>query len=107
MSSINEILKKGLSLEEIGVKNWALPKEDALSVLKKFHAMQIPVLGGDVCEIIDGVIQYNYDNWYCDRLSNESYSAFAHRSIEKAKDYIKSYKSNQSAKIFFAFVLDE
>lgn len=107
MNTINEILEIGMSLEPIGVKNWALSKEDAVNVLDKFYEMQIPILGGDVCEIVDGVIQYNYDNCYCDRNPNESWSDFVIRSIGKAKDYISSYNSDNPDKIFFAFVLDE
>jgi hypothetical protein len=67
LEKINELLKKGHSLEEIGVKNWAFSREDAINILAKFEEFQVSILGGDVCELIDGIIQYNYDNWYCDR----------------------------------------
>ena len=107
MSTVSEILKVGFSLESIGVKNWALSKEDAVKALDKFYELQIPILGGDVCERINEVIQYNYDNWYCDRQPNESKFDFVNRSIGIARDYIKNYNSENSENIFFAFVPDE
>ena len=107
MNVVNEILKVGVSLESIGVKNWALSKEDAVKVLDKFYELQIPILGGDVCENINGVIQYNYDNWYCDRRPNESQLDFVNRSITQARDYINNYNSDNIENIFFAFVPGE
>lgn len=107
MNIINEILKVGVSLESIGVKNWALSKEDAVKALDRFYELQIPILGGDVCENINGVIHYNYDSWYYDKQPNESQLDFVSRSIAKARDYINNYYSDNIEKIFFAFVLDE
>jgi hypothetical protein len=107
MSLFDEILRTGVSLESIGVKNWAFSKEDAVRVLDKFYEMQIPILGGDVCEKINGVIQYNYDNWYINRQSNESQLDFVNRSIANAKYYINNYSSDNIENIFFTFVLDE
>lgn len=104
MNVINEILKIGVPLESIGVKNWALSKEDAIKALDRFYELQIPILGGDVCENINGIIQYKYDNWYCDRQPNESQLDFASRSIDKARDYINNYHSDNIEQIFFAFV---
>ena len=91
----------------IGVKNWALSKKDAIKALDKFYELQIPILGGDVCEKNNDVIQYNYDNWYCDRQPNESQLDFVNRSIALARDYISNYNSDNIENIFFAFVPDE
>lgn len=101
---VDKILSKGISLESIGVRNWALSQQEALQVLSSFVELQIPILGGDVCEFVDGNIQYNYDNWYCDRLPNESHSNFVSRSIRKTKEYIEHYNIREVDKIFFAFV---
>ena len=74
-------------------------------MLDRLYEMQIPVLGGDVYEIANGVIQNNYDSWHCDKLLNESHSDFVSRTIGKAKEYIEDYNSDHPDKIFFAFVL--
>ena len=101
---IDNILKVGYSLDEAGLRNWALQKDDALNALIKLEELQVPILGGDVCEFINGILQYNYDNWYCDRLTNESHLDFVSRSIKKAKEYIEHYNIKESDKIFFALV---
>ena len=88
-NKIDEILKVGISLNDIGVNNWALTKSQALEVLNQFLLHQIPVLGGDVIENLGGEIQQKYDNWYCDKRSGESRIDFVKRSIEKAKSYIE------------------
>ncbi len=102
--TIDNLLKNGLSLKEIGVNNWALRKNDALKVLQKFEEMQVAILGGDVCELKDGIIQYNYDSWHCDRLKEESDHDFVMRSIQDTKRYIEVYTVTNDDKIFFAFV---
>ncbi|MDO5615801.1 MAG: Imm40 family immunity protein [Cruoricaptor ignavus] len=101
---VDELLSKGISLESMGIKNWALSQQEALQVLNRFVDLQIPILGGDVCEFIDGVIQYNYDSWYCDRLPSESHVEFVSRSIRKTKEYIEHYDIKVPNKIFFTFV---
>lgn len=105
-SQIDNVLKNGHSLSQIGVHNWALEKGAALSALDKLEELQVPVLGGDVCELINGVIQYNYDNWYCEQMEGESKSDFITRSIDKAEEYIKNYSSKDQDRIFFSFVLE-
>ncbi len=103
-NKVDEILSNGIYLEPIGIKNWALPQQEALQALSQFVELQIPILGGDVCEIVNGTIQYNYDNWYCDRLPTESHLDFVSKSIGKAREYIEHYDIREPDKIFFAFV---
>ncbi|EAN8157777.1 hypothetical protein AUB46_21630, partial [Salmonella enterica subsp. enterica serovar Typhimurium var. 5-] len=45
---IDSILNIGISLESLGVKNWALNRKNALDVLHHFESLNICVLGGDV-----------------------------------------------------------
>jgi len=96
------ILIVGRFLENIGVRNWALTKEQALIALDQFEAEGIAVLGGDVYETQEEGLQSNYDNWYCNRKENESKSEFVSRSVAKARDYINNYKLNRT--VFFAIV---
>ena len=106
LSEVNEILKAGHSLSEIGVNNWALPYDKALNALPQFEKWGIPVLGGDVCESIDGIFQYTCDNWYCDQEDTESNSDFVIRSVEKAKTFILNFKTEYADRTSFALVLD-
>ncbi|ERJ85373.1 hypothetical protein HMPREF1989_01659 [Porphyromonas gingivalis F0566] len=48
--------------------------------------MGIPVLGGDVFYLKDdGEVDWTYDNWYIDRLENESDIQFLKRSMEESQ----------------------
>ncbi len=100
----DEILKIGLSLEEIGVRNWALNREQASIALDQFEDEGIAILGGDVYEIQRESLRMNYDNWYCDRKKGESDGDFVHRSIAQARKYIFSYGLSRDIECFFAIV---
>jgi hypothetical protein len=106
LKQINKLLKRGLSLDGIGVNNWAFSKESALNILDRFEELQVTILGGDVLELINGNIQHNYDNWYCNKLPDETDIEFARRSIIVAREYIKKYYTNDVSKILFCFVLE-
>jgi len=61
-----EILKAGFSLEEIGIENWAFKTPDALIAINKLARIGVPVIKGDVLELMDGAIEKNYDGWECE-----------------------------------------
>ncbi len=99
-----EILKIGKPLFSVGINNWALTKSESLAAIEHFDFLHIPIFGGDVYESIDGVLRPNYDNWYCEPLSEEIENDFFNRSIIKEKNYINSYQAKESDMIFFVLV---
>ena len=101
---IDEVLKVGVNLNELGVNNWALNKSEALVVLDKLTKLGVSVLGGDVYEESQGIIQPNYDSWYCDELLEESKEEYVRRSIKEARSYIEKYNFRNAENIFFVFV---
>ena len=103
---IEEILKIGKPLFDVGINNWALTKSEAINVIEQLASLQVPILGGDVYQIINGTMQSNYDNWYCEPLPGETKSNFVERSKNKAKDFIMTYKSKDSYNTFFLLVPD-
>ena len=103
---IDEILSVGCSLENEGINNWVLCKDDALLSLDKLLNIKVAVLGGDVYENIDGVLQSNYDNWYCDKIEEESKQEYLIRSVKAARAYIENYKHRNGDEIYFAIVPD-
>ena len=105
-SKVDEILKIGQPLTNVGVLNWALTKSQAIKVLDQFWDSQIAVLGGDVYENKDGEIKPNYDSWHCDPLDGEAIEDFVKRSIEKAKTYVEQYNMSVPTKTFFVIVPD-
>ncbi|WP_313025151.1 Imm40 family immunity protein [Pseudomonas lopnurensis] len=88
---IDSILSCGISLDCVGIKNWALERDDALCAINELEALEVPILGGDVCQLIDGAIELTYDNWYCDQEPGELDSEFLKRSSDRARRYICNY----------------
>ncbi|PHS10573.1 MAG: hypothetical protein COA88_02170 [Kordia sp.] len=103
-TEIDEFFAIGYNLHELGVNNWALKKHEALTALKQLLILQVPILGGDVYEKHNGNIQQNYDNWYCNKLDDESKIDFIDRSIKIAIDYIENYNIQDEEFILFTLV---
>jgi len=99
-SDVDAILGVGRSLEHIGVRNWALELDPALTALDQLSAIGVAVLGGDVYDVTEGSAEPSYDNWYCNREVGESQPEFVARSIAKAKSYINSYRASPGSVIF-------
>ena len=103
-SEIDRVLKVGYPLNEVGVDNWALKRPEALKALEELLELEVPVLGGDVYEEIEGSIRPNYDSWHCDKLPKESNHEFVVRSIGQARSYIQKYNVNDYKKVLFVLV---
>lgn len=101
---VEKILKSGMSLSSLGIDNWALNKDTALLAIEEFRRHRIPILGGDVYEVIGGYPEANYDNWYCDRNTNESLEDFVVRSVNYTRDYLDHYTSSSGREAFFSLV---
>ncbi len=97
---VDNVLRIGKFLENIGVKNWGLTEEQTLAALNKFLRMDVPVLGGDVYFMERGHIEPCYDNWFCNRKKNENKIDFVKRSISKAEEYINDYRGSKFNKLF-------
>jgi hypothetical protein len=93
---IDSILDLGVSLESIGIKNWALNKTDALNAIKMLENSRIPVLGGDVYKLVGNAVEQTYDNWYCNQEAGESNDDFLCRSLNTARKYIDDYYLNEA-----------
>jgi hypothetical protein len=101
---IKQILSKGMYLNTLGVENWGLTRDQALFALNQLRELNVPVLGGDVCEIINDIIRYNYDNWYCEQNLDESNLSFVVRSIDIARDYLENYHCKNDINCLFVLV---
>lgn len=100
----DEILSVGLPLMEFHITNWALNREEAKSAVEKFHKLKIPILGGNVLEIVKGRPKYNYDNWHSDPEQGETKNEFLIRSIEKSRMYLHLYKILEKGNPLFTLV---
>lgn len=119
-SYFNFIKENGKPLSEInpGSNEIALTVIDALQALDLLRDSQTVVLGGDVLsEKNDELIyayqlwgdEYQYLNWYCDRIDNESKANYLQRSYELAREGITN--ANKTAeqlkkKCYIVFVTE-
>ncbi len=78
-------------MEDVGVRNWALSREDALLALDELERLGVAVLGGDVYRIIGRCFEPSFDSWHCDQNVDELGYAYLMRSTGAARTYIKSY----------------
>ena len=83
--------QKGLSLESVGVNNYAFSKQHALDLLDLLSANGAGVFGGDVYLVENGKPELTYDNWCTDPEPEEDDKFFCSRSILESKEYVKKY----------------
>lgn len=93
----------------IDLSNWrineiAYPQEEALKVLSTIKQECIPVLGGDVLTIINGIPTYTYDGWSCNRNENETLKDYVERSYNVAYKYISQYHSKSNDNYLFTII---
>jgi hypothetical protein len=80
-----------IDLSPMGVSSVAFTKENALLILKIIRQENIPILGGDVCFVINGKIQYTGDNWSFSKKDDETLRQYTERSYQATFDYITKY----------------
>jgi len=102
---IEALFYRGIRLHDFGVNNWILDKNQALDVINELETLKIPILGGDIYEFDNGIPRPNYDNWYCDRQSGESWDDYVYRSINHSRTYINNYHNPSRKDVYFALVV--
>lgn len=94
---------KEISLESIGVKGVAYPRDEALIIAQEYFNSNRPILGGDVYKLMNGQIESTSDSWYCDQNGFETPYEYLVRSYHVTCDYIRKYPDNSN--ILFNFVI--
>lgn len=97
-----DIVKCAISLEIIGINEYAWKKNEIIKILEILRKERIAVLGGDVYRIVDNKIEFTYDSWY---LNNDGDLDFVERSLDKAFSYVQEYeKANNRSKNIYVLV---
>ena len=78
-------------LSPMGVNSVAFTKENALLIVKKIKQENIPILGGDVCLMSNGKIQYSNDHWSYSKKDDETLRQYTERSYLATIDYLTKY----------------
>lgn len=95
------ILKSGISLEPLGIAEYAWEKNLVIEILNILNDKRIPVLGGDVYKIVDNEIKSTYDGWYIDK---DETPEFVRKSLDMAKSYIEEYEHLNEGKYLYSLV---
>jgi len=102
----SDLFLRGISLEEIGVSNYAWKMQDALLALEVLREKRISILGGDVYRIENG-IKTTIDGWHTNRKDFVQSSAYLVESHKKSVDYIVAYASKNGGNYCYSIVVDE
>ncbi|NQD71519.1 hypothetical protein HP439_12370 [Sphingobacterium shayense] len=120
MSYLNFIKEKGKPLSEInpGSDEITLAVDDALQTIELLKDNQIAILGGDILSEDSGELiyayqlwgeEYQYLNWYCDRIENESEDNCLKRTYVLAKEGIANAHTTAEKlkkKCYIVFVIE-
>jgi Immunity protein 40 len=97
----------GKSLGEVGVNAYAFAKPDALELITLVESSHVPILGGDVYEIVDGRFSLTYDNWYCQKEDFPSEEEYVKSSAAKARDYVTDYADPVDGTVLYRIVFPD
>jgi len=100
--------KHGITLlEDFGIADIALKREDALLAIDFLREDGIPILGGDVFFEVGSTLELAYANWFTERRAGEDLDAFVKRTCSETLDYITGFPPKIGATPLFVFVVDE
>lgn len=100
---------KGISLLPlVGAERNGFYKHDAIWLINLMLAEVVPIIGIDIYLLKNNNLTFTdtYDNWYCDRKKDETFSHYTQRSCANAVKYIESYNPNGGIPIFDITVFD-
>jgi hypothetical protein len=100
---------KGVSLFPlIGTVRNGFYRHDAIRLINIMLTEVVPVIGIDIFLLKNNIITFTdtYDNWYCDRIMNESFSKYTLRSCANAKRYIEDYNPKGAIPVFDITIFD-
>jgi hypothetical protein len=95
----------GMSLQQLGLEDIALQREDALTAVEILQQQSIPILGGDVYFVRDGRAEPAYANWHCDSRTDERPADYLSRSCQDARQYITAFPDRDGVTPVFVLVV--
>lgn len=103
----NFVKKNGRPLSEInpGSDELGLKINDALKAIELLRSEKTAILGGDVLSDEMGSLVYTYENWYCNKKSDEDQSSYINRSCDFAKKYISNIETRDKSNYYIVIVV--
>ena len=95
---------RGVSLEQLGLHELALRREDALAAIDLLEAAERPILGGDVFFIQGERVELAYANWSTSSKASESVSDYVARCCRDSRKYITDFPHYEDRTPIFVLV---
>ena len=92
--------EKGIGLADLGLREVALGRADALDAVGLLRHADIAILGGDVYFHRRTGIETSHANWHADPAANEDARTYAARSCREAEAYIRSFPQTDGTALF-------
>ena len=99
------LTERGIELSDLGFKESALRRADALQAIGLLQKDLIPILGGDVYYYQDSKKAFAYAGWHCEPNAGEDIQAFSSRSCAKAAEYISQFPDSAGKEPIFVLVI--
>ena len=100
----NELFKKKIDLDSFGINEYAWNPEDIMMVLKELENRKIGVLGGDVYNSAENIIEMTFDSWY---INDDNSTDYYNKSIKKAYEYISEYEKRNNGRFIYSLVVQD
>jgi hypothetical protein len=100
-----QLVAKGISLQELGLREVGLLRADALHAVELLRASSVPILGGDVYFIKGEGVEQAFANWHTDRHHGEGRWEFAERSCRQTTKYIEAFPHRPEVAPVFVLVV--
>jgi hypothetical protein len=101
----NFLSAKGVSLDDLGLRDIALRCDDAIAAINFLRDEKVAILGGDVYFLREDRVELAYANWYVSKNSGESFEEFSLRSLKETEMYINGFPECGDKVPVFSFVL--
>ena len=95
----------GVSLQDLGLKEVALHRADALLAVEQLRAASVPILGGDVYFFRGEKVEHAFANWHSDRRPGEGWREFAERSCRETTRYLEAFPHRPEVAPVFVLVV--
>ena len=90
----------GIPLDDLGLREVALKRNDALAAVDLLRKASRSISGGDVYFKHGNKIEIAYANWHSDPKADENPEQFMQRSCFETKDYIEKFPDSESLPLF-------
>ena len=98
------LIENAVSLEEIGISEYAWKWYDVLKVIDILVANKILILGGDVYLWQDGKLGPTGDNWYINRAGYVTTDHDLHNAKNISDNYVKKYMEKHGESYYYSIV---